>query len=301
MLGYYPTATNEVGYRTIEVRVKRPGLRVEARRGYMARESAAEAPDIVRLASSPLAVSDIPLRAAGAPLRSGVVLLIEARIDGFHFEEREAKLHDNVELYAVALDEDGKPVREVRRNYALSLPPRTHEIMLRSGLRMGTVLELPPGTYDIRVAVIEKGGGRRGTLFHGLEVPDDRAPGLDLGPIVVTTDSESQIPVLAAEEDQRSVWALPSTRSTFSKRDELWILSEIDWDGEVSELSLSTTVQSPDGTLVFESTAEDSDSRRHRERIPLSKLSPGEYLLEVRAETRSGRDGAFRRAVIEIQ
>jgi VWFA-related protein len=308
MLGYYPTETSKVGYRRIEVRVKRPGLRVDARRGYIVRESDAEtvesagaSPDIVRLASSPLAVSDISLRAAVSPLRSGVVLLIEASIDGFRFEERDAELHDSVELYAVALDEDGNPVREARRNFVLSLPLRTHTIMARSGLRMGMVLDLSPGTYQVRVAAIEKGGGRRGSLFHDLVVPEAQAPGLSLSPIVVTTDTESQIPVLAAEEDQRSVWALPSTRSAFSRRDELWILSEIDWEDEVSELSLSTTLQSPDGTLVFESTPDDINGRRLRQRIPLSGIPTGEYLLEVKAEASSGHGETFRRATIQIQ
>ncbi len=312
MLGYYPTDTSKVGYRELEVRVRRPGSRVEARRGYIARERDAEAPepgaalDIVRLASGPLPVSDIPLRAAVVPFRSGkghtdVVLLIEASIDGFRFEQRESKLHDSVELYAVALDDAGKAVREIRRDFKLSLPPRTHEVMLRSGLRMGTVLELPPGAYQIRVAALEKGGGRRGSLFHDLEVTDHQGSGLGLSPLVVTTGAESRIPILAAEEDQHPVWALPSTRSAFSNNDELWILTEIYWDGAASELSVSTTLKSTEGALVFESVEDRSDGRRHRRRIPLSKLPPGEYLLEVRAETSSGEEAALRRAVIQIQ
>jgi hypothetical protein len=166
---------------------------------------------------------------------------------------------------------------------------------------MGTVLELPPGAYQIRVAALEMGGGRRGSLFLDVEIPDYGAPALSMSPILVASGTESEVPVLATEEDQRSVWALPSTRSTFSRRDELWILTEIYWDGEPSELNVSTTLKSTDGVLVLESMVDGSSGWRHRQRIPLSRVPPGEYLLEVGVETTSGGEEVVRGAVIEVQ
>ena len=59
-----------------------------------------------------------------------------------------------------------------RQNFNLNLVPETHERVSRTGVRMLSQLELPPGRYQIRVGAHESTGRTIGTVPYDLEVPD---------------------------------------------------------------------------------------------------------------------------------
>ncbi len=127
---------------------------------------------------------------------------------------------------------------------------------------------------------------------------------------VVTSGEESDVPILAAEEDKRAVGLLPSTHDVFSRSEELWVFTEIYWSSSLhhESLELSTTLKAPDQTVVFESKASDvgldmSPKRAlsHQVRIPMALVPPGEYLLEIKAETQSGGEETRSRALVRIR
>ncbi len=74
LLGYHPSRTERDGrFRRIEVRVKRRGSRVEARKGYVASPEetvtpSVVSPELVRLVASPVPEDGIRLRAVAAPI-----------------------------------------------------------------------------------------------------------------------------------------------------------------------------------------------------------------------------------------
>ena len=126
LLGYPIDATRSAGkFRKVEVRVKRPGLQVRVRRGYVpadpkalarTREAGAKAgtsPALRAALNNPLPVGDVPVRVFAAPFKgvgknASVLLAIEIDSGGLRFEERDGLFTEKVEVSIVALDYQGK-------------------------------------------------------------------------------------------------------------------------------------------------------------------------------------------------
>ena len=191
LLGYQTDARRSPGrFRKIEVRVKRPGLQVRARRGYIppdpkalakAREAEAKAgtsPALRAALNNPLPIGDVPLRVFAAPFKgagknASVVLAIEIDGGGLKFEERDGRFNEKVEVSVVAVDYQGNVRGSDRQTLDLKLRPETHQIVAgNGGVRLLSRLDLPPSRYQIRVGVHESVGSAVGTLPYDLEVPD---------------------------------------------------------------------------------------------------------------------------------
>ena len=54
----------------------------------------------------------------------------------------------------------------------LSLPPQIFEKFMRTGLTLSENLKLEPGTYDVRIGVMDAGSGKIGTLDMPLQMTD---------------------------------------------------------------------------------------------------------------------------------
>jgi VWFA-related protein len=322
LLGYYPSdQTHEDVYRKIEVRLNRPEWVVHAREGYL-RFAKAETDDVsmsevAGSTGSGLPARGIPLRATTTSFRPGteadravVVLVLEMEVDGFNFSERDGQLHDFVEMHVVAEDGQGKTQTEVHRQFGLALRPPTYEVVKEAGFRAGMTLELPPGRQQLRIAAVEKGAGLRGGLSFDLEVPDYRAPQIMLSSIVLTSENDALVPVFAAPEDRHAVQLLPSTRPTFSRSDELLLSTEIYWNlSSDPDLDVSTTFQNMEEEVVYESkqgqlrefTMGGEPRLTYRSRIPLARLAPGTYILQVNVQSRRTGEQATRRVAFEIR
>ncbi len=330
LLGYYPTASSKPGrYRKIEVRVKRPSLVVKARKGYVApdnddrkaKTASREAPSdpsaiLTEVLESPLPLPGIPLRATASPFRSRenksiVPLVVEMAIERFSFTEREGKRQDQVALSVVALDKKGKVQARAVKEFNLALRPKTYQLMLQAGFRVMTTLELGPGAYQLRVAVSESGAGRSGLLFYDLEVPDYSESRLVMTPLVVTSAIENRVPVIADREDRDKALLLAATRRSFSPADTLWVLAEIypaqgDRDSPHT-IDISTTLKASDAKAVFQTSEErgaelsgPDEGIIHRAEIPLSGLDSGDYLLEVKARSRTSGEEETRQVLITV-
>ena len=156
LLGYHSDSSRAPGrFRKIEVRVKRPGLRVKARRGYMApnpktstkaRETPAAgglSPALRAALNSPLPIGDLPVRVFAAPFkgegRNGSVLLA-LEIDGpsLRFQERDGKFQDKLEISISAVNYQGKLVDPKVQSFTLNLPPNTYAITSKGGATLSS-------------------------------------------------------------------------------------------------------------------------------------------------------------------
>ena len=116
VLGYYPTNDKRDGkYRKIRVQVKRPGLEVRARRGYLApRGKAPEptpnplnlAPELREAINSPISVPGLPMRVFAGAFRgtapnATIAISVEVDASEFRFAEVDGTYLDELDIVIV--------------------------------------------------------------------------------------------------------------------------------------------------------------------------------------------------------
>jgi VWFA-related protein len=308
VLGYYPATTPKDGrFHKIEVRVKRPGLRVSARKGYVSprplsaseradleknrerargRAGSAQTSDELReILNQPLQRNGLTLAVQAAPFKgasrqASVAVAVELDANRLRFTEQPNKTFaDGIEVSLFALDERGKSQGGNFYQFNLALRPDTYERVRNSIVRMNPRLTLPPGRYQLRVGVRESGAGEMGSVFYDLNVPDYAANGLAMSGLLLTAES-ARAQFTPQPDDQLPPQTLPApatSRRTFGQNDVLSLYAEI-YDNTSSRtpqrIEVVTTMTGEDGVAAFSSretlTGNPGGDARNA-RIPLTK------------------------------
>jgi VWFA-related protein len=188
LLGFYPPEGKAPGqWRNLRVEVKRPGLMVRARRGYMIRSemmtSAAPAkpgeekrkkraldPVVARTLDSPLMAGGIPLRATAYVLeprpKNTVRVLVASELDAGTVGSG-APATRWLEVSAVALLRDAGRGFQHEDTVAVTAA-KGDEPRWRALTRE---FELPPGVAQIRLVVRDPATGTIGSVVQRIEIP----------------------------------------------------------------------------------------------------------------------------------
>jgi VWFA-related protein len=157
-------------FRTTEVRVARPGVRVAGRSGYYALPPqtggqtllAYEIPMITALASTP-PPRDFAVRASGlvfgrAKTGREVMLVAEVPLSGLNFAVDEvAKTYKlRFALLAQVKDDKGAVVYKVSQSYPLEGPLDKLDALKRGNVSFKRSVDLPPGRYSLETAVQDR-------------------------------------------------------------------------------------------------------------------------------------------------
>jgi hypothetical protein len=318
VLAYYPTSDRKDGkFHRIEVRTKRPGLNVRARRGYMAPKPKAAPPkttttnaptqDLRDALQSPLNISGLGMRVFAAPFKGtapNASVLMGVEVLG-----RDLTLAANgkLELSYMAVDVKGKSLGARTDNVTLNLKPETKTRVASTGLRMLSRLDLPPGRYQLRVASHDV-GGQIGSVLYDLEIPDySKLPFAMSGLIMTSMSSSAMVTVKGDEQSRTLLPASPIATRTFPENDELALFTEIYDDGTAAshKVDIVTTVRTDEGRIFFKNE-EERDSKElqgkrggygYSVRVPLTGFVPGPYVLTVEARSRLGNNLATSRQV----
>jgi VWFA-related protein len=322
LIGYVPAdAARDGRYRSIEVRVKRPGLRVSARRGYVAPDDRAPAPDtfngldpeLSALVRRPMSTPGLPIAAMAVPFLTeldNVSVTVEIAAGAIAFEARDGRETNVVDLAIVPIATGGRVHPMVKAQARLELPPEDAAAVRTLGLRMVDRLTLPPGEYQVHVAARERGGGASGSVIVDLVVPE-RTGGLTLTPLVVSTTRARRVP--SANRDDRLVRALgggpPTAARAFTRGETLSVYAEV-IDGGASvrrDVELVTIVRDAAGRTVVNSVRPDAAGRVEPGRpfpyaidLPLRTLAPGRYVLRVEARAAGAAEPVARELRFEI-
>ena len=258
MLGYDPPNHPQDGkFHKIEVRVDRPGLRVQARKGYASprartvtsrererveRERIARTKGADQTSTELRAMLDSPIQQGGVGLdvqaaafkgparNASVALAIE--VDGSRLQFSPPK--DNgvfanvVELSLYGINAQGKALQGLRTALDLTLRSETHDRVKKYGLRANPRIELPPGRYQLRIGVRESGAGQMGTVFYDLDVPDFTRERLAMSGLLLSAPSAQG--TLAAQPDPAAGKLLSGSatgRRAFTSSDVLSLYAEI--------------------------------------------------------------------------
>jgi VWFA-related protein len=294
VLGYYPPNHPRDGrFHKIEVRAKRPGLRIEARRGYASprgrtaeerkRDEAARLardarrPDgrrtstsLVGALTSPMQQSGLAFSVHAAPFRNtaaeaSIALAIE--LDGSRLQygppNEKGQVANKIELSFFGLNDQGKALSAAWSELDLTLRPETRDRVTAHGVRANPRISLPPGRYQVRIGARESVGGLMGSVFYDLEVPDFRKERLMLGGLLMTTPSVQQTPSIQPDPIVSKLLPAPATsRREFPRSDVLALYTEI-YDNDRSRqtrlIDVTVRLISEEGSAVVISRDELSN------------------------------------------
>jgi len=327
MLGYYPAnQKRDDGFRRIEVRVNRPGLQVRARKGY-ASPRKGETPAAPRLTkaegsseladalSRPIQTSGLTLHAnaasfKGAAPNTSVAVAITVDGAGFTFAEKDGWIEDKLEVSVRAIDPKGTIRGNEHFDLNIRIRPESRRILIGTGFRVISKIDLPPGKYRLHIGARESGAGAVGTIFTDVEVPDLATLALSMSSIMLTSVDTGGMPTGRAERLGDRLLIVPSTLREFRSSDELTVFAEV-YDNETAKphtIDITASILTNDLRAVFRHQEQRSSSElrgkaglfAYGSSIPLKELQPGLYSVRVEAisrldgETRVAREAQFR-------
>lgn len=272
IVGFTPASKANGKFHKIEVKVGRPDVRVEARRGYVSGEvtlpKRARPPKALPVAlgetlQQPLPVTTIPLSVSttvfrGAGKKAGVGVLVET-------EQREG----GVDLLIAAVQSSGD-VKDMKRVHV-------------AGNRATARLNLSPGRYHLRVAAVDR-DDRRGSVFHDFEVPDFTTSDVALSSVSVTAES------VAAETAAADLAVVPTLERRFTSNTALVVSGEVYARTPAEQtIAVAASVRTPSGDTVRTTDVStlaagaSGASRPYAVTVPLDRLAPGSYVLQLDA------------------
>jgi VWFA-related protein len=190
-------------FRTISVKLKRPGLQVFARKGYRAIKAPAglpvltyEAPVLALLDAAPLP-NAFPSQSAAyvfpEPDRPGLTpIVVRVTTDVLNFEVNQQKrtYAGQAAIVVRVRDGDGQVRHKLSQQYVLSGDAGELDAAKKGEILFYREVDLPPGVYHVESmvydAVAEKGSGRISTI----SVAEPTAPQLRVSSLVLVSRTE---------------------------------------------------------------------------------------------------------------
>ena len=320
LVGYSPT--NEVydgRFRTIGVKVTRPGVTVAARKGYFALRDTGgapinswEAPALGALEQKPVP-NAFPVR-AGAMLfperdRPGLVpVIVDLSTAPLTFQPAgDSKTYTSDFAVLVRfLDPQNQVVRKVSQHYEVKGPLADIE-----RAKQGTVIfyrepELPPGVYTMETVVHDAPSGKSSVRLGTVEVPKTDAAQLRMSSLILVkrgekvpaSDRRSGNPLLVNDVILYPNLGEPVSKAT--KEVGFYVAAYPASGGAAPEASIELLL---DGKLIAQLpiplAAVDASGRiQQTGRLPLAQLTPGTY--DLRAVVKQGAEQVFRSTMLRI-
>jgi VWFA-related protein len=323
VLGYYPAMEHDDGrFHDIKVRVKQKGLTVRSRKGYVAPTAQSRAtaprapvpegltPESIEGLRRVVPLGDMGLEMFLAPFRSadgkGSVLL-GARLRG---ADLELDAEDRIEVSHLAIDSIGTIRPGMRRTFTLNLRPDTRHQVEALGFRYFDRLDLPPGRHEVRL-VVHQPAGSTGSVVAHVDVPDFGKTPLTMSGLVLASLNDVTHRTLVGDDIAlRALMTDPTVSRRFTSDDVLTIWAEA-YDSRKAldaQLRLSTRITPESGgdtlmareRLLTAAAGEDRQRFVHQDRITLSGLPSGSYVLTVEARTMDGKHVSTRHVPFTI-
>jgi VWFA-related protein len=324
MLAFNSGEDNDNGrYVPVKVTVKRPGLKVLAREGYVAPfkgkdnvRPAERRPGVQSALASPIPVGGVTLRAFAAPFKgkgktASVLVALEMDPQGLGLTELpDGGLRGAVDVRMVATDVRANVLPQVRQVGNISIPSKARADLEREGLHILTKTDLQPGRYQLRIAI---GTAQRGgSVIYDLEVPDYSRKELTMSGVVLRGPNEPDGMFLPPGDPLQSLSiGAPTTARMFRSDDKVAVFAEIydntggkphtvdvkaEIRSETGEVTPVVTASRPSGDPRNGGDKNSGDIVRLETQLPLAKLMPGRYVLSVDVKSSAG-GGTLTRSV----
>jgi VWFA-related protein len=201
LLGYHSTnAARDGRFRRITVRVNRPGVKIDFRRGYYApadfKHSTRDDRErqLDEELASDLSTTDLPVYLSAAYFRIAErkfyvpvsVVVPGSQIPFTHTNDQDRATLD---VLGIVTDPDKRPVGQIRDTVKLSL--NASQLVQRKNVQYNSGFVLPPGKYHLKFVVRENQSGRLGSFETDITVPDLKSTPVKMSSIVLSNQLQS--------------------------------------------------------------------------------------------------------------
>jgi len=238
LLGYHSTNTAKDGkYRRITVKVNRPDVKVDFRRGYYAEADFRHSDkdnrerQLQEELTSELPSTDLPVYLATGYFRVAdnkyyVPLSLIVPGSEIPFSRNRDQDKATLDILGLVTDEKKFPVGEIRDTVKLAVNASTD--VQRKNVQYDTGLTLAPGKYHLKVVVRENEAGRMGSFETDFTIPDLKSTPLKMSSIVMASQLQ---PVTKKDAGnplaQSGQQIVPSVTRVFSSKQHLYLYYEV--------------------------------------------------------------------------
>lgn len=172
-------------FNKLEVRVKRPGLKVRYRSGFFGvsdeaikREPQTRDERLVTALTSPFAANEISIRLnalfGATPQGSFIRSLVHVKGGDLTFtDEPDGSKKTVLDVMAVTFGDRGVPLDQINKTFTIRLEKPAYEEALKSGIVYDFLFPVKtPGAYQLRVAISDQGSKKVGSANQFVEVPN---------------------------------------------------------------------------------------------------------------------------------
>jgi len=181
----------------VDVHVKRPGVKVTSREGYLAplgetrtTEKEGDRSAALDAMASVVLTRGVSMRVFAAPFRTArreaaIALAVDINPETLGLTEQDGRRTGSVEVTYSAVDTRKRAYPGGRHTFNVSLTEADYAEARAHGLRMVSTLALPKGVFELRVGAAS--GARTGSVVHHFEVPDFAQGRLAMSGLALTT------------------------------------------------------------------------------------------------------------------
>jgi hypothetical protein len=318
LLAYSPSNESYDGkFRTISVKVSRPGLQVQTRQGYFAVRAVESAP--LRSYEAPaLAQLDAGTRPHAFPIESVALSFPTAKQPGLvpvlvHVpgsavtyqldkqDKSEKKLHHaDLTVVARVKNEAGHEVDRLSQHYLLSAAADKLEAARRGDILFYRLADLPPGRYTVEAIAWDAQAQKGSVSTAALEVPASQEGRPRLSSVVLVgraekvspAEASSESPLLYGETLIYPNMGEPFRKSTSSAVGFFFTLYGVKDAAPPAQATIEVYRGGQGaGRVTASLPAPDATGRiQYAGALPLQSFPAGSYTLKVTATTGSGID-----------
>ena len=194
--------------------MKRPGLVVRGRAGYMAplrnerppeppKPSSTVSVGVAEAMRSTVAVNGLPLRVFAGPFKgpsrdATIVVAVEVDASQLGLVEKDGTHLGALEVSYFSMDMKNKFYPGQTQTARLTLKPETYEQVMKTGIRMVVETTLAPGRYQMRIAAGNR-ESKAGSVVYHLDVPDFTKDPLILSGVSLGSEATSRIMTMSTK------------------------------------------------------------------------------------------------------
>jgi VWFA-related protein len=299
----------------IEVRVKRPGLRVRSRTEFLSVPDKKTQVDLLtrqervgQALQSPFSGGDLRVRLTALfwqakDEKPSISALLHFDADKLSFSEEPDGWHNAaIEITAALFGSDGQEVDFADKTWNLQAKGKTYDYMTKYGISF--LMNVPvkgPGVYQMRLVLRDTATGKLGSATQVIEVPNVRDGKLALSGIIMAADkSKSEAaadrPEGMIEEDSRKTAAVRIFESGETVAWAYQVLNARTEKSEKPQVQVQVRLYC-DGKgvyegapVIIESPQKGSKRMIAADQLYLKQLPPGYYVLQIAVTDLQGKE-----------